>query len=137
MTDRELLEKRLAHVVASVETLRRRARPDQLATDPVQRGFVAHTLQTAIQAAIDVASILVSERRLPEPRTNAELFDRLAEDGWISGENAATYHRIVGFRNVVVDRYLDVDPAILREILENHLEDLLSFARAVRSRLSE
>ena len=137
MTDRDLLEKRLAWIVTSVEMLRVHARPEEIASDPVQRGFVEHQLQTAIQAAIDVASIIVSERRLGEPHTSAGLFDLLAEHAWLSVEQATTLRRIVAFRNIVVHRYLDVDPDILRGILTDHLDDLLTFVRVVRDHMDD
>ena len=52
--------------------------------------FVLHTLQIAIQAALDVASHIVSDERLGEPETNRELFDRLAQHGWLSVDLTAT-----------------------------------------------
>lgn len=135
--DRALVEKLLAHVVESVGLVRRHGKPALLQSDPVQFGFVTHTLQTAVQAAIDVAAVIVSERGLGEPDTNRELFAKLAADGWVSPDRADLWKRIVSFRNVVVHRYLAVDPAIVRSIVELHLDDLLAFARDVRSRLQD
>ena len=59
MTDRELVMKRLAHVVTCVEDLRRYAKPERIEVDPVQRRFIEHTLQLAIQSMLDVASSIV------------------------------------------------------------------------------
>lgn len=75
MTDAELVAKKLAQVETYVAELRRLARPDLIATDLRERRFVEHTLQIAIQAALDVASHIVSDERLGEPRTNQALFD--------------------------------------------------------------
>lgn len=44
--------------------------------------------------------------------------------------------KAVGFRNVVVHGYAGVDLEIVRDIVDNHLDDLLSFVDAVRSRLA-
>lgn len=98
-------------------------------------GFVIHTLQTAIQAAIDVAAIVVAERHLGEPANYRDLFAKLAGDGWIAGTDTEVWRRIVGFRNTVVHRYLDVDPMIVKAIVESHLDDLLGFARMIREKL--
>lgn len=133
--DRALVEKHLAHVVDSVELLRRRGRPQDLHQDPVQFGFVVHTLQTAVQAALDAAAIIVAERRLGEPATNRDLFEKLARDGWIDPAQAGVWKRIVAFRNVVVHRYLQIDAAIVRAIVEQNLEDLLGFVGSVDRRL--
>ena len=37
----------------------------------------------------------------------------------------------------IVDRYLVVDVAVVRGIVEGHLDDLLAFARSVRARLDQ
>ncbi len=42
---------------------------------------------------------------------------------------------MAGFRTVLVHGYDDVDLAIVRDIVENHLSDLLSFVECVRDRL--
>lgn len=95
-----------------------------------------HTLQVAIQSALDVASHIVSDRRLGEPRTNAELFDLLTRDGWIAPALAEDLRRMAGFRNVLVHGYDDVDLRVVHDVVANHLDDLLTFADAVRRRLA-
>lgn len=135
MTDPELLAKKLAFIETCVRELESLARPDRVETDIRERRFVEHTLQIAIQAALDVASHVVSDERLGEPRTNRELFDLLAAAGWLSPELAATMRRMVGFRNIVVHGYTAVDPAILRDVLEHHLGDLVEFVDSARRRL--
>ena len=94
-----------------------------------------HTLQIAIQAAIDVASHIVSDERLGEPETNRELFDRLAQHGWLSADLAATLARMAGFRNIVVHGYGGVNLDIARDIVEHRLGDLLAFVSAIRGRI--
>lgn len=54
----------------------RTGRPD-IQRDIKEERFVEHTLQIAIQAALDAASHVVSDRRLGEPRTNRDLLDDL------------------------------------------------------------
>jgi uncharacterized protein YutE (UPF0331/DUF86 family) len=135
MTDPDLVAKKLALIETCVADLRRLARVDALGDDVREERFVEHTLQIAIQAAIDVASHLVSDSRLGEPRTNRELFDLLERGGIVVPALAATLRKMVGFRNVVVHGYDTVDLAIVRDVLENRLDDLLAFVAAVRARL--
>jgi uncharacterized protein YutE (UPF0331/DUF86 family) len=135
MTDAELVAKKLALIETYVAELERLARPDQIASDVRERRFVEHTLQIAIQAALDVASHIVSDSRLGEPRTQQALFDLLADAGWLTRDLAAAMRRAAGFRNVVVHGYSAVDPEVVRDVVEHHLVDLLGFASAIRSRL--
>ena len=130
-----VVEKHLIHIVETVDLLRKRARPAALASDPAELYFVVYALQTAVQAAIDVAAIIVSWRRLGEPRTNRELFQKMAQDGWIRAEDVVIWNGIVAFRNIVVHRYLQVDPAVVGTIVEQRLDDLLGFVRQVRDRM--
>ncbi len=135
MTDPELLAKKLALIETCVADLRRLARPDVLGHDIREERFVEHTLQIAIQAALDVASHIVSDRRLGEPRTSRDLFAMLERDGWIPAPLASTLRNMVGFRNVLVHGYDEVDLAIVRDVLEHRLEDLLAFVAVVRRRM--
>lgn len=136
MTDAPLVAKRLALIETCVAELRRDAQLDRLATDVRERRFIEHTLQIAIQAALDVASHVASDERLGEPATNRELFDLLARHGWIGRETADTLRRMVGFRNVLVHGYDDVDLQVVADVVTNRLDDLLAFAQAIRSRLA-
>ena len=134
MTDPELLAKKLAIIEGCVADLRRLARPADIERDIRERRFVEHTLQIGIQAAIDVGLHIVSDQRLGEPRTNREVFDLLERASVVPAELATTLRRMVGFRNVLVHGYDDVDLAIVRDILERRLDDLLAFVRSVRVR---
>ena len=86
MTDPDLVAKKLALIETSVKELRTLARPEVIATDVRERRFVEHTLQIAIQAAIDVASHIVADERLGEPETNRQLFGLLAGAGGLAGD---------------------------------------------------
>ena len=136
MTDAALVAKKLAHIESCVSDLVRLARPDAIDTDVRERRFVEHTLQLAIQAALDVASHIVSDRRLGEPRTNRELFGLLQADGWIDASLASCLRSMAGFRNVLVHGYDDVDLGVVHDVLDEHLGDLTAFVSAVRTRLA-
>ena len=136
MTDSDLIAKRLAFIETRLRELATMARLDRVHEDLKEERFVEHTLQLAIQAALDVASHIVSDERLGEPATNRELFDRLATGGWISQELAAKLGDMAGFRNVLVHGYQDVDLDIVVDAARNRLEDLTVFVAAVRKRLA-
>jgi uncharacterized protein YutE (UPF0331/DUF86 family) len=135
VTDRELLAKRLAFVETCLRELRELARPAAVETDLRELRFVEHTLQIAIQAALDVASHVVSDERLGEPATNRALFDLLAEHGWIPADLGGRLGDMAGFRNVLVHGYAIVDRRIVRDVLEHRLGDLDAFVTAIRGRL--
>lgn len=135
MVDRDLVLKKLAFIETCVQELRTLARLELLDRDVREERFVVHTLQVAVQAALDVASHVVSDLRLGEPETNRQLFELLRRAGWLPDRLAATMRDIAGFRNVVVHGYEAVDLRIVRDIVEHRLGDLLDFVTAVRGRI--
>jgi uncharacterized protein YutE (UPF0331/DUF86 family) len=136
VTDPDLVAKKLAVIETSVRELRTLARPEEVARNVKEQRFVEHTLQIAIQAALDVASHVVSDERLGEPRTNRDLFTLLARHALLPADLADRLSRMAGFRNVLVHGYQDVDLAVVRDILVNRLDDLLAFVRTIRARLT-
>ncbi len=132
MTDADLVTKRLARIETCVQELRTLGNPGRIATDLREQRFFEHTLQIAIQSALDVASHIVSDRRLGEPQSNHDLLDLLVRYGWIPAELAQALHRMVGFRNILVRGYETVDLVIVEDVARNHLDDLLAFAREIR-----
>ena len=135
MTDAGVVSARLNRIEACVRELRELLVPAEVHTDIRARRFAEHTLQIAIQAAQDVASHIVSARRLGEPSTNAELFRLLSEDGWLPAAMVPTLRAMIGFRNVVVHGYDTVDLAILEAAASDGLADLDAFVTAVRARM--
>ena len=135
MTDAPLVAKKLAQIETCLADLRRLARPEALEADVRERRFVEHTLQLAIQAALDVASHIVSDERLGEPATNRDLFDLLVKAGWLAADHAGTLKNMAGFRNILVHGYDDVDLGVVRSVLASHLDDLARFADTIRRRL--
>ncbi|MFW6067483.1 MAG: type VII toxin-antitoxin system HepT family RNase toxin [Myxococcota bacterium] len=136
MTDDELIAKKLAFIETCVNELRTLARPDRIANDVREERFVEHTLQIAVQAALDVASHIVSDLRMGEPANNKELFDLLARHGWLDSGLVTRLRDMAGFRNVLVHGYGDVDVAIVEGVLRHQLGDLLAFVATVRQRLA-
>ena len=135
MTDMDLLAKKLALIETAVKELKTQGRPNRIADDIKEARFIEHTLQIAIQAAMDVASHIVSDERLGEPRTNREVFELLAKTGWISKNRVKVLKEMVGFRNILVHGYDVVDLKVVEDVVKHHLGDLLLFVRSIRIRL--
>ena len=85
----------------------------------------------ACETAIDLANALVRERQLGIPQSNRDSFRLLADAGVISRDLAERLQKMVGFRNVAVHRYRDLDVAVLVSVIRSDLEDLLHFAEGV------
>lgn len=86
-------------------------------------------LQRACQAVMDIATYIVSTKALGMPHTNSEAFEILYQNNLISEEMLKRMKGMIGFRNIAVHAYREVDDEILRDVIENHLDDLIEFAR--------
>ena len=137
MTDADLIRKRLAFIETCLRELADLAEPARIESDVRERRFVEHTLQLAIQAALDIASHIVASNRLGEPESNQALFALIERAGWVAPALASELGKMAGFRNILVHGYLGVDPAIVREVLEHQLGDLQAFVESIRSGLDD
>ncbi len=80
--------------------------------------IVVLNLQRACQLAIDMALRIGPTRRLALPADTAEMFRILAQAGLITRDLGESLKRMVGFRNVAVHGYQELDLAKVRAIIE-------------------
>lgn len=88
-------------------------------------------IERACQAAIDMAMHVVAERHLGVPQSTADAFILLERGGLISGPLASALCGMVGFRNVAVHQYQDVDMNVLRWIVESGHRDWIRLGEAL------
>ncbi|SEN94191.1 Uncharacterized conserved protein YutE, UPF0331/DUF86 family [Mesobacillus persicus] len=88
-------------------------------------------LQRACEASIDLAMHIVAENKLGLPQKSREAFTLLAEKGIISTTLSQRMQAMVGFRNIAVHDYQELNIVILQKIIESHLEDFTEFTKAV------
>jgi uncharacterized protein YutE (UPF0331/DUF86 family) len=105
--------------------------PEQLEADFDLQDIVALNLTRSVQLAVDMASHIVSGLDLPAPTTMGESFDRLAQGHVIDPELAQQLKNAVGFRNVAVHNYNNVNWQTVHAIVQHHLQDFDAFAKAV------
>lgn len=89
----------------------------------------------ACDAATDLANMLIRRRRLGIPSESRESFGILAREKLIPPDLGDRLKRRVGFRNVAVHQYTDLDVEIIETVVARHLDDLPEFAQAVRSQI--
>ena len=91
-------------------------------------------LQRAAQACIDLASHLVATEGYGLPDSLGATFSLLEERGVIAADLADRLRKMVGFRNIAVHDYQNVDPAIVEAIVTRHLPDLRQFVAEIAAR---
>jgi len=96
--------------------------------------LVILNLQRAVQAAIDLATHVVTTEAYGLPDSVAASFSMLERHGVLDAELARRLRGMVGFRNVAIHDYQAIDPAIVESILSRHLDDLRAFAARIVER---
>jgi len=96
---------------------------------------VKYLFVVAIEASTDVAQHVCASEGWGPPRTNADAMRVLGRHGAIDESLGDQLARAVGFRNVLVHQYAEVDDDRVIAMLDR-LGDLDAFAAAIASRLS-
>lgn len=101
----------------------------ELATSFLRQDAIVLNLQRACEASIDAAMHLVRIHRLGIPTDSRQGFDLLVKAGLLDAELGKSLMAMVGFRNVAVHNYQELDLDILRYILTHRTVELRAFAR--------
>ncbi|MEW5949503.1 MAG: DUF86 domain-containing protein [Thermodesulfobacteriota bacterium] len=99
--------------------------------DYLKQDAIAANLQRAAEQAIDLANHVIKKRKLGLPKESRESFLILAREHVIPVELAEKLKGMVGFRNILVHEYQDVDIKIMVDVIEHHLGDLIVFTNHV------
>jgi uncharacterized protein YutE (UPF0331/DUF86 family) len=132
MVDHDILLAKIAAIRKHVGRIRTttRSKPESLDDLDVQDIYVLN-LQRAVQAAIDLAAHMVADERLGLPNSLKENFVLLETARIIEPSLSRGLQAMVGFRNIAVHDYEQLDLGVLKSILEHHLIDLEEFSRKV------
>lgn len=129
--ERDVVLRKLESVRRCIERIesKRPADARTLEQDYDLQDIISVNLERAIQASVDIASVLLAERGEGTPATMGEAFPLLAQSGIIPADLAEGLRKAVGFRNISVHAYDKIDWAIVFGIVSTRLEDFRSFAR--------
>ncbi len=117
------VERHLLRVSDQLPVLSQDLRPSTAASDAV----VLHLWQ-AVQITIDLAVSWSVRAGLGAPPTYGEAFRRLAQHGLLEDELTGRLVRAVGFRNLVVHGYADLDLRRVHEAARTGPADVRAFA---------
>lgn len=106
---------------------------DELEQDFDKQDIIILNLQRSVQICVDIANHILLDYESAVPSTMAESFKYLAQSNVISMENAQNLARAVGFRNIAVRQYEDIDCNIIYAIITEHLADFTEFAKFIEA----
>jgi len=89
----------------------------------------------ACDTSIDLANMLIRKRRFGVPSESKDSFVILMRENVIPHGLGDRLKRMVGFRNLAVHQYRELDLDIVESVIRKNLDDLLEFAQTIRVQL--
>ena len=102
---------------------------EEFTAAPERYGSAERFLHLAIEAVLDLGNHTIAGLQLGEVNSYSDIPQLLFEAGYIDAELKEKWTRMIGFRNVLVHDYLNVDRGIVYDILQNDLEDFETVKR--------
>ncbi len=131
MIDEDRVLRLLRSIADDTAVLRREAEAsEERRRDPIWLRGIKYTFVTAIEACVDVAQHICAAEGWGPPADNGDAVRLLGEHGVLTPELAMSMRKAVGFRNVLVHDYIEVDDHIVVGRLKG-LSDLDEFVRQV------
>lgn len=137
--DREVVEQKLESLRRCLRRIETKCPADAatLASDLDLQDIVSLNLSRAVQISVDIGAHLIAGMEVPPPDTMGQTFDILAQAGVLNSELAVSLKKAVGFRNVAVHSYENINWEIVHSIVKYHLADFSAFAKVVAMRLDK
>ena len=100
------------------------------------RDIVEREFQTAIEACLDIGSMLLRAQGETVPETNASIFRQLAEQDVLSDELGRRMAEAAGFRNILAHQYGgEIDDRDVYNVLQHDLDVFAAYLRQIRTAL--
>jgi uncharacterized protein YutE (UPF0331/DUF86 family) len=107
------------------------ADPANFANNHSRQDAAILNIQRACEAALDMGQYLIRRDRLGVPQSARDVFNLLAQAGWIEISLAESLKRMVGFRNIAVHDYQSLQLPITINVITRHLDEFLQYSAAI------
>ena len=135
--DKEVLEAKIAALIRCVHRVKSQGilRLEDLEKNIDKQDIIILNLQRAVQICVDIGNHILLDYDTETPATMAETFRKLAQNKLIPQSVADNLSRAVGFRNIAVHQYENLDCKIIYAIITSHLDDFRNFASEIEKLL--
>jgi len=104
---------------------------ESFSTNITKQESIILNLQRTCEIVIDMANHIVRLKKLGLPQTSRDAFELLEKNKIITKEICETAKAMIGFRNIAVHEYEELNLAIVESIIQNKLGDLLTFSKCL------
>lgn len=104
---------------------------DQFLQDLDRQESILFNLQMAIQNCVDIAAHIISDENLGVAGSTNEMFYILNENGYLDSNLTERMVASVGFRNLIVHEYGNVDLKRVYRIAHENIDDLKNYLKVI------
>ena len=132
MVRHEVLMRRLQKLDEYLQILRQLQHysRDEFLASPERYGSAERFLQLAIETLTDIGNHVIADLNLGVVEWYSDVPRLLYEAGYIDVSLRETWTRMIGFRNILVHDYLDVDRDLVYQVLHENLGDFEALKQA-------
>jgi uncharacterized protein YutE (UPF0331/DUF86 family) len=133
MVNRDIIVAKIVHIRKSLDRLKEKQGLDLkgFSQDRDVQDIVLLNLQVAIQGCIDIAGHIISDNDWGVPGSLAGLFDILYEKKVIMDDTRNTMRAMVGFKNLIVHEYAELDMNKVFAVFSGRLDDFNGFLKEI------
>lgn len=137
--DRDIIMRKLDSLARCVRRIeeKRPATLDELLKDVDIQDILSINLERAVQVSVDIGAHVIADLSVPPPRTMEDVFAVLTAEKLIPEESGLALRRAVGFRNLSVHAYDQVDWERVFDIVHQRLDDFRKSADAIAHIVSD
>ena len=128
--DRDRVLEKVAFIreqVGDIQTLLLEKDSSEILNDKLLLKGIKYSLQTAIEAMIDIAFHVVAKKYNSAPQEARDAFRILRKNGIIEENDYLTFSAMVGFRNRMVNLYQTISDERVFEFSTSKLDDFEAF----------
>ena len=120
----------LDEYLAELRAFARWSREEYL-SDPHRHHLAERFLHLACECVLDMAQHVISDMGFRQPADYRDSMEVLREEGILDDDLAERLKSWMGFRNILVHLYLDIDHGLTYDTICNELGDLDQFKRSI------
>ncbi len=110
---------------------------DKFEENYTKQDSVILNLERATQACIDLGAYMVKVKKLGIPQANRDIFQILEKEKVIPPSLSKKLQAMVGFRNMALHEYQELNLDIIRSIVESELDNLILFKKTIHTQFLE
>jgi uncharacterized protein YutE (UPF0331/DUF86 family) len=133
VVDRRKLSSRLSALESYLAELRsfRDVSRERFIQEPALHHLAERYLHLACESVLDIAQHVIADRGYPQASSYRNAIEVLEEEGLIGDDLSERLQRWMGFRNILIHLYLEIDHSRVYDAIQENLGDLEAFAAAM------